>query len=441
MSVSRVRSVTTRSWIQPRSCAGVSALVSMRWPDLGEPCEHARAPRAIASRSVRPSRASGCGRRDLGEAPHEALVGRRRGRSRAPRCRARARFVDDGRQRPRLSRLRASALIATRGSPARGVVRKPRIRSAGRLSTQKKPASSSAFNATLLPEPDTPDRSTSCISRPPRRARPPPRRASRPAWRSMNSRVESMPRVSRMWLRTAASTSTARLRPGATASVTVGISTPRMSCVPERVARRSRGSRPRTGMSRCTIRRSDLARAHRGLAEDRADVEHAEPAHLEEVAQHRRAAPLDRLGPDLLQLHHVVGHESVAARDQFERELALADGGVARDQHADLEHVEEDAVQRGDLAQLLLHVRAQHVDHVLAGLGRGEHRGAGAPGGLEQYRGRRRARRTPPPSRFRRPRCGRRSARAPRLRGARRTRLRAAPSPAPAADGSGSGAR
>ena len=52
----------------------------------------------------------------------------------------------------------------------------------------------------------------------------------------------SMPRVIRMWLRTAASTSTARLRPGATASVTVGISTPRMSCIPERVARRSGGS-------------------------------------------------------------------------------------------------------------------------------------------------------------------------------------------------------
>src|SRR5688572_7377459 len=33
------------------------------------------------------------------------------------------------------------------------------------------------------------------------------------SWRAMNSRVESMPRVIRMWLRTAASTSTARLRP------------------------------------------------------------------------------------------------------------------------------------------------------------------------------------------------------------------------------------
>src|SRR5436190_1994538 len=45
-----------------------------------------------------------------------------------------------------------------------------------------------------------------------------------------------------------------------------------------------------------------LSRTHRRLAEDRADVEHAEPAHLEEVAQHRRAPPLDRLGTDLLQL-------------------------------------------------------------------------------------------------------------------------------------------
>ena len=75
----------------------------------------------------------------------------------------------------------------------------------------------------------------------------------------MNSRVESSPRVRRMWFRTAASTSTARLRPGATARVTVGISTPRMSCVPERVASRSRGSTtPPSAISRLTMSRNAL---------------------------------------------------------------------------------------------------------------------------------------------------------------------------------------
>ena len=132
-----------------------------------------------------------------------------------------------------------------------------------------------------------------------------------------------------------------------------------------------------------------LARAHRRLAEDRADVEHAQAAHLEEIAQHRRAAALDRLGPDLLQLDHVVGDQPVAARDELERELALADRGVAGDEDADLEHVEEDAVQRGDLAQLLLHVGPQHVDHVLAGLGRGEERSARTLGALRKDGGRR----------------------------------------------------
>jgi hypothetical protein len=66
----------------------------------------------------------------------------------------------------------------------------------------------------------------------------------------------------------------------------------------------------------------------------------------------------------------------VAARDELERQLALADGGVARDEHADLEHVEHHAVERRDLAQLLLHVGAQHVDHVLAGLRRPDERHA-----------------------------------------------------------------
>ena len=40
------------------------------------------------------------------------------------------------------------------------------------------------------------------------------------------------------------------------------------------------------------------SRPHRGLAEDRADVEHAQAAHLEEVPQHRRAAAFERLGGD-----------------------------------------------------------------------------------------------------------------------------------------------
>ena len=195
----------------------------------------------------------------------------------------------------------------------------------------------------------------------------------------MNSRVESMPRVSRMWLRTAASTSTARLRPGRHRERDGGDlhAQDRPAC--PSAWRGGRAARtPSAGISRCTMSRSAL----RGRTAVSPKIERMlstpRPAHLEEVAQHRRAAPLHRLRADLLQLDHVVGHQAVAARDELERELALADRGVARDEHADLEHVEEHAVQRRDLAQLLLHVGAQHVDHVLAGLGRGEQRRARA---------------------------------------------------------------
>ena len=144
--------------------------------------------------------------------------------------------------------------------------------------------------------------------------------------------------------------------------------------MPERVARRSRGSHAAHRHVEVNHQAQNLSRAHRGLAEDRADVEHAESAHLEEVAQQRRAAALD------------VSGRSAAARPRRRRPghvrarsiPAPARSSRSRfpgDQHADLEHVEEHAMQRGDLAQLLLHEGAQHVDQVLAGLGRGEDRG------------------------------------------------------------------
>jgi hypothetical protein len=109
---------------------------------------------------------------------------------------------------------------------------------------------------------------------------------------------------------------------------------------------------------------------------------------VEEIAQQRRAAALDGLGPDLLQLDHVVGDQAVAARDELECQLALADRGIPGDQHPDLEHVEEHAVQRGHLAQLLLHEGPEHVDHVLARLLRGEQRRARLLRRLREDRGR-----------------------------------------------------
>ena len=72
------------------------------------------------------------------------------------------------------------------------------------------------------------------------------------AWRSMNSPSVSMPRSFRMVLRTAASTSTARLRPAATCSMTLRTGRPSMSCVMSCSGRRSNLSCA-VARTRCTM--------------------------------------------------------------------------------------------------------------------------------------------------------------------------------------------
>ena len=65
--------------------------------------------------------------------------------------------------------------------------------------------------------------------------------------------------------------------------------------------------------------------AHRGLAEDGADIEQAQAAHFDKVHEHRRAASLERAGRNARDLHDVVGDQAVAAADELQPELALAD--------------------------------------------------------------------------------------------------------------------
>ncbi len=92
---------------------------------------------------------------------------------------------------------------------------------------------------------------------------------------------------------------------------------------------------------------------HRCLAEHGADVEHAQTAHFEKVAQQFRAASFQRFGRDAVQFGDVVGHQAAAARDEFQRQFAFAHAAVAGDHHADTEHVEEHAVARGGFGQCL----------------------------------------------------------------------------------------
>ena len=104
--------------------------------------------------------------------------------------------------------------------------------------------------------------------------------------------------------------------------------------------------------------------AHRGLAEDRLDVEQADAAHLEQVQQQLGAAAFERGLRDAVEVDRVVGHQAVAARDQLQPEFALAEARFAGEQHAEAEDVHEDAVARGALGEVLAEVAAHDVDHV-----------------------------------------------------------------------------
>src|SRR5688500_3506081 len=88
-----------------------------------------------------------------------------------------------------------------------------------------------------------------------------------------------------------------------------------------------------------------LARAQRRFAENRADVQHAEAAYFEKVLEQRRAAAFECIGAYPVKLHHIVGDKPAAAPAyQLECQLALADAGVAGQQHSHTEHIQKDAV-------------------------------------------------------------------------------------------------
>ena len=158
--------------------------------------------------------------------------------------------------------------------------------------------------------------------------------------RCRKSRIVSMPRSCRIVLRTAASVSTARLRPEATGISTLRTWNPSTSCDCP-----SSGSRSIVSDAAVAAQLDDEPQLHlssdRGLAEDRLDIEQAEAAHLEQVGQQRRTATFDRVGRDAREVDHVVGHQTMTAADQFESQFALADARFAGDQHAHAEHVHQ----------------------------------------------------------------------------------------------------
>ena len=117
-----------------------------------------------------------------------------------------------------------------------------------------------------------------------------------------------------------------------------------------------------------------LLGAHRGFAEDGADVEHAQSAHFEKILQQLRAAAFQGFGRNVIELDHVVGDQSAAARDQLQRQLALAHPALAGDQHAHSQHVQEYAVAGDELRKRAPEIGAHHPDDLQAVQGRGQQR-------------------------------------------------------------------
>ena len=86
------------------------------------------------------------------------------------------------------------------------------------------------------------------------------------------------------------------------------------------------------------------------------------------------AAALDGGLVDAVQVHRVVGHQAVAARDQLQPQLAFAQARFAGDQHAQAQDVHEHAVHGGAVGEMFGQVGAQHVDDEGRRLVRGEQR-------------------------------------------------------------------
>ena len=102
---------------------------------------------------------------------------------------------------------------------------------------------------------------------------------------------------------------------------------------------------------------NDQVDLRRGLyaahAKELLNVHHADAAHLEIVTDELGRGAGERIA-DAADLHRVVRNEPVAALDQLDGRLALADAAVAEDQYALAVHVHQHAVARDHGRQLVV---------------------------------------------------------------------------------------
>ena len=111
-------------------------------------------------------------------------------------------------------------------------------------------------------------------------------------------------------------------------------------------------------------------------AEDAAGIDDADAAQLDEVADVLRRLADERFARDAADLHGVVRNQPVAALDQLDRRLALADAAVADQQDALAVDLDEHAVARDARRKLNVQIRDEGSHDVGCGFRRAQQRHA-----------------------------------------------------------------
>ena len=122
-----------------------------------------------------------------------------------------------------------------------------------------------------------------------------------------------------------------------------------------------------------------LALSNRGHAVEILDVQDTEASHLDVMAEQRGRLPEHHAGRLEVAFDDVVRHQPMASHHELEGALALADTALAQQQHADLEDVDEHAVDTRPRRQSFIEQAVDRGDRPgRSRLGEGQ----GGPGAL-----------------------------------------------------------
>ena len=108
-------------------------------------------------------------------------------------------------------------------------------------------------------------------------------------------------------------------------------------------------------------------------AEQGLHIHDADAAQLDEMLRDLRRASHQRVVADLVDLHHIVRHQTVSALNQLQSRLALSDAALAHDQHALTVHIHQHAMDRNPGSQLHIQPINNRRHEIRRGLVRQEH--------------------------------------------------------------------